>query len=202
MLKNVYFLLLTVLSATPLFAQDEPIKIVEEKIVNRLMLYAVNETDTDYDVTITVEGTDFRQSTAKPRAIRVPATSKVNVSRLMLIKGKDPKYTYTLDVTDSLSRRALRKQFELIKVNPKKQITVYITENCKGCDSIMKPLQDSKYKFTSYNLAEKTEIKNQLKMAIPSIDSMETPVFSLGGLLFPEVKNYDELMEELNKEEK
>ncbi|GHC51437.1 hypothetical protein [Ulvibacter litoralis] len=202
MLKKLFLLLLTITCTTPLFAQDEPIKIIEEKVVNRLMLYAVNETDTDYDVTITVEGTDFRQSTAKPRAIRVPATSKVNVSRLMLIKGKDPKYTYKLKVTDSLSRRALRKKFDLIKVNPKKQITVYITENCKGCDSIMKPLQDSKYKFTSYNLAEKPEIKNQLKMAIPAIETMETPVFSLGGLLFPDIVNYDELIEELNKEKK
>lgn len=201
MLKKSLLLLLIVISTSTLFAQDEgPIKIIEEKIANRLMLYAVNETETDYDVTITVEGTDFRQSKAKPRAIRVPAISKVNVSRLMLIKGKEPKYTYKLDVTDSLSRRALKKQFKKIKIDPKKPITVYITENCKGCDSIMKPLQDSKYKFKSYNLAEKTEIKNQLKMAIPSIDTLETPVFSLGGLLFPEVKNYDELIEELNKE--
>ena len=200
MLKKLLVVGLTIFCTFVTFSQDEIIKIVEEKVSNRLMLYALNETDIDYDVMITIEGTGFRQSVAKPRLTRVPATSKVNVARLMLLKGKTANYTYKLVVNDSLSRRALRKKFQLVKVKPKKQITVYITENCFRCDSIMKPLQDSKYIYTSYNLVEKPEIKKQLLMAFPQLDTLKTPVFSIGGLLFPEVKNYTELIEELDKE--
>jgi len=200
MLEKLLFVILTIFCTSVTYSQEEIIKIVEETISIRLMLYALNETDIDYDVMITVEGTGFRQSAAKPRLTRVPATSKVNIARLTLLKDKTPYYTYKLIVNDSLSRRALRKQFELVKVKPKKQITVYITENCVSCDSIMKPLQDSKYIFTSHNLVEKPEIKKQLLMAFPQLDTLKTPVFSLGGHLFPEVKNYTELIEELDKE--
>jgi predicted protein tyrosine phosphatase len=200
MLKNLLLICLIILSKTFVFAQEEPIQIIEERVANRLMLYALNETDIDYDVMITVEGTDFRQSKAKPRLTRVPATSKVNIARLMLIKGTEPNYTYELVVTDSLSRRSLQKEFELVKIKPKKQITVYIPENCKSCDSILKPLADSKYVFTSFVLAEKPEIKKQLQGAIPELDAMEAPIFSLEGLLFLKVKNYEELIIELEKE--
>ena len=164
------------------------------------MLYAINETDIDYDVMITVDGVGFRQSKAKPRLTRVPAVSKVNIARLTLIKGKFFDYSYELVVNDSLSRRALRKQAEPIKVKPKKQITVYIPENCMSCDSIMKPLRDSKYVFTSHNLGEKPEIKKQLGMTMTELDSLQTPLFGLGGLLYPKVKNYDQLLEKLLKE--
>ena len=200
MLRKLVVISLTIFCTSITLSQVEIIKIVDETVSNKLMLYALNETDKDYDVMITVEGTGFRQSAARPRLTRVPATSKVNVARLTILKGKTPNYTYELIVNDSLSRRALRKKFELVKVKPKKQITVYITENCFRCDSIMKPLQDSKYIFTSHNLVEKPEIKKQLQMAFPQLDTLKTPVFSLGGHLFPEVTNYTQLIEELDKD--
>ncbi|MFT4849832.1 MAG: hypothetical protein ACI83B_002380 [Sediminicola sp.] len=200
MLKKLLLVCIIVCSSSSLFSQDSIIKIVEEKVSNRLMLYALNETDIDYDVMITVKGVGFRQSSAKPRVTRVPATSKVNIARLTLIKGKFLDYSYKLVVNDSLSRRALRRQFELIKVKPKKQITVYIPENCTSCDSIMKPLTNSKYIFTSFNLGEKPEIKDQLGMPMAQLDSLQAPLFSLGGLIYPKVKNYGELLEKLLEE--
>jgi hypothetical protein len=134
--------------------------------------------------------------------MRIPATSKVNnVARLMLIRGEEPNYTYKLDINDSLSRRALKKEFKKVKIKPKKPITVYITENCTDCDSIMKPLENSKWEFTRFELAGKTEIINQLKMALPGLDSIKTPVYSVGGIIFPKVKNYEQLLEEMMKEQ-
>ncbi|RMA64409.1 hypothetical protein [Ulvibacter antarcticus] len=200
MIKRIVVFALIFTCNLTVFGQEEPIQIVDETVANRLMLYALNETDTDYDVMITVDGSGFRQSKAKPRMTRVPATSRVQIARLMINRGENPKYTYTLVVNDSLSRRALRREFELVKIAPKKPITVYITQNCMKCDSIMQPLKDSKWQFDSHNLAEKPEMAKQLKMAVPELDVMETPVFSIGGLIFPEVKNYEELMEEMTKE--
>ncbi len=200
MLKKMSLLSLILLCTLSIKAQEEPIQIIEERVSNRLMLHALNETDTDYDLLITVEGTDFRQSKAKPRLMRIPATSKVkNVARLMLIKGKEPKYTYTLVINDSLSRRSLRKEFTKVRIKPEKQITVYITQNCVGCDSIIQPLENSKWIYTKHDLNEKPEIAKQLKMAVPQLDSLTTPVFSYGGLIFPKVKSYEELVVEMNK---
>lgn len=202
MIKKILLLSIVILLSVPTIAQDGPVQIIEEKIANRMMFHALNETDIDYDILISIEGTDFRQSKAKPRLMRIPATSRVNnVARIMLIRGKEPNYTYKVVVNDSLSRRSLRKQFKLVKVKPPKPITVYVGANCQNCDSILKPLENSKYIFTRFNLAEKPEVASQLKMAIPELDSIETPVFSLGGRIFPNVKSYEELMDEMNKEE-
>lgn len=198
MLKHLLLTVLFISNVAVAHSQDSIIKIVDEKVSNRLMLYAINETDIDYDVTITVEGKGFRQSKAKPRVTRVPATSKVNIARLSLIRGAFLDYSYKLVVTDSLSRRALRRQFELIKVKPKKQITVYLPVNCVSCDSIVQPLHDSKYLFTMYELGQKPEIRKQLGQTITQLDSREIPLFSLGGILYPDIKNFEELQKKLS----
>jgi hypothetical protein len=200
MLKKLLLTTLFICYGTVVCSQKNIIKIIDEKVSNRLMLYAINETDTDYDVTITVEGVGFRQSKAKPRVTRVPATSKVNIARLSLVKGTFLDYSYDLIVSDSLSRRALRRPFELIKVKPSKQITVYIPENCVGCDSIIQPLNDSKYLFKTYKLAEKPEIKKQLSTMVTKLDSREIPLFGLGGILYPEIKDYEQLVKKLSEE--
>jgi len=200
MLQRTSLFLLLLLSVPLIFAQEKNVKIVEEKIANRLALYAVNGSETDYDVMITVSGKNFRQSKGKPRLVRVPQASKVHLKNLILTKGKFPQYTYELVVNDSLSRRALRKPFTNIKIKPKKLITIYVTENCPTCDSIINPLNESKYKFTSIVLADRPEVKEGLKRVIPKLDSIQKPIVSLGGKIFPEVENYDQLMEELNKD--
>jgi len=199
MLQRTSLFLLFFLFITTMFAQVNKVKIVEEKIANRLALYALNESETDYDVMITVSGTNFRQSKGKARLVRVPQASKVHLKNLILTKGKFPQYTYELVVNDSLSRRALRKPFTNIKINPKALITIYVPENCPTCDSIINPLNESKYKFTSIVLADRPEVKKGLKMVIPKIDSIYKPIVSLGGKIFPKIESYEQIMEELNK---
>jgi len=202
MIKKITLLLLFVVFQG--YTQEKPIKIVEERQANRLMLFAVNENLQDFDVLITVEGRNFRQSKGRPRMVRVPATSKVHLKNLIVERGKVPQYTYELDVRDSLSRRALRKEFELIKVDPKKAITVYLPENCTNCDSIIDPLNKSHFKYRSIKLGENPTVKEQLGKAFigatTPLDSIRTFIVSLGGSIYIRMKTYDELLEELDKE--
>lgn len=200
MSKYILLALTLYLNVTNTFAQEKPITIEEERVANRLMLYAVNENLVDLDVKITVSGTNFRQSKAVPRFIRVPSTSRVHVANLMLKRGVQPSYTYELEVNDSLSRRALKKPFKKIRIAPKKNITIYITEGCTSCDTIVNPLERSPYKYTAHNLAEKPEIKSQLAKAMPSLDTITRPVISLNGSLYTEIKTFEELIEKLNGE--
>lgn len=182
-------------------AQDVPLRVETKDIPNRLAFYAVNENEQDFDVQISISGTNFRQSKGRPRWFRVPGASKVHLKTIILTRGKRPNYTIDLKVNDSLSRRALKKEFERIKIKPKKSITVYIPEGCLTCDSIVTPLTASNYKFIAHNLGEKPEIKAQLKNYYPTtIDSMTTPIINLGGRLYTQIENYDKLLEELNKE--
>ena len=195
------FLFFFVLQIT---AQTSPIKIVVQEIPNRLAFYAINESSIDYDAKVTISGTNFRQSKAKPRLIRVPAASKVHMKTIMLIRGKNPSYTYAIFQSDSLSKRALKKPFEKIKIKPKKQITLYIPHNCISCDSIISPLAEGSYKYTSYLLSENENITNQLQRSFGAnsvpVDSLITPIINLGGKLYTNIKSYQQLLDELEKE--
>ena len=184
-------------------AQLRPIKIEEKEIPNRIALYAVNENEQDFDVKITISGTDFRQSRARPRFIRVPAASKVHMKTIGLMRGKTPKYTYTLEVNDSLSNRALKKEYELIRVRPIKPLVVYLTPQCESCDSLMVSLDQSKYIYDVHDLAEKSEIKDQLQMVFGEgqpIDSIRTPIVNVGGKLYTDIDTYEQILEALQKD--
>ncbi|TMM57327.1 hypothetical protein FEE95_12650 [Maribacter algarum] len=182
-------------------AQDTSLRVETKDIPNRLAFYAVNENEQDFDVQIKISGTNFRQSQGRPRWIRVPAASKVHLKTIVLTRGKKPNYTYDLLVNDSLSRRALKKEFERIKIKPKKPITLYITDACLTCDSIVNPLDASNYKYIKHLLSEKPEIVDQLKSYLPApIDSIKAPILNIGGRLFTQIETYDKLLEELNKE--
>ena len=203
MLKKLLFAILFITICTPLFSQEKSIEIVEETKANRLFLYALNKNEQDLDVSITVEGTNFRQTKTVPRMVRVPAASKVLLTNLMVEKGKKANYTYKLQVSDSLSRRAMRKEFEAIKIDPKKKVIVYIPENCTTCDSLVSDLDKSRYLYTLYRFSEKPELKSQLAPAFTNatvqIDSLTTPIISLGGVLHVKIEDYDQLLEELKK---
>jgi glutaredoxin len=184
-------------------AQEKPIKVIEKKIPNRLALYAINESKQDYDVMITITGTNFRQSKAKPRLIRVPSATKVHLKTLVLLRGKTPSYTYDLYINDSLSRRALKKPYEKIQVKPRKQITVYVPEGCISCDSLLHHLSKGRYKYAAHILSENLEMKKQLQRSFGGgtpLDSLKVPIVNLGGRLYTRIETHEALLEELDKD--
>ncbi len=203
MIKKLLVIAIAALCYTPIFSQEKTIEIEAEEKANRLFLYGLNKNEKDLDVTITVEGTNFRQIKSVPRAVRVPAASKVLLANLIIERGKRPNYTYKLEISDSLSRRALRKEFESIKIDPKKKVIVYIPENCRSCDSLVSNLDKSRYLYTSHRFSEKPEMKSQLAPAFANssvkMDSVNTPIISLGGVLHVKIEDYEQLLEELNK---
>ncbi len=186
-------------------AQEIPIEIIDEKISNRIRIYAVNRNEKDYDVMITITGSNFRQSKSRPRLIRVPATSKVHLKDLIVTRGEQAVYTYDLIVNDSLSRRAIKKEYELIKIKPKKLITIYITDNCTNCNSLIDSLAQSRYLFSVLTLNEKPKAREALQKAFENknipLDSIHNAIVSLGGHLYISIENYQQLLEKLNTEE-
>lgn len=202
MSKKIIFFLLII---SNVYGQKSTIKITDETKNNRLFVYALNQSETDYDVKITITGKNIRQSKAKPRFIRVPAATKVLLKSLIIERKKQPSYTYDLVVNDSLSRRALKPPATPIRINPKKQIVLYLSDNCQTCDSILTGLNNSKYIFTTINFSEKPDVKERMKTylegTISSLDTLTNPVVSLGGFLYTKIDNYDKLINELNKKE-
>lgn len=203
MLIKLQLLVLLVIVFPKLVAQESPIKVITEETAKRIEFYAVNENEQDFDVMITISGNNFRQSKARPRFVRLPATSKVHLKTILPLREKKASYTYDLVVNDSLSNRALKKEFELIKIKPQKRIVIYIPEKCTVCDSLISPLNDGKYLFSSYLLSERAEIKKQLTQSLGAsvvLDSLKTPIVNLGGRLYTKIETYDQLLEALQTE--
>ena len=200
MIKKIIFFLFIIGNT---YGQNSAIKITDETKNNRLFVYALNQSETDYDVKITITGKNIRQSKAKPRFIRVPAVTKVLLKSLIIERNKQPSYSYELVINDSLSRRALKPPVKAIRINPKKQIVLYLSDNCLTCDSIISGLNKSIYIYTTINLSEKPDVKERMKTylegTIPSLDTLANPVISLGGILHTKIDNYNLLLEELNK---
>lgn len=184
-------------------AQDRPIKIIDKQKANRLLLYALNENEKDLDVMITITGTGFRQSKSKPRVTRVPATSKVNIKSLIIERGKTPQYEYELVVNDSLSRRALKRPFELIKIEAKRPILIYQTEKCASCDSLISNLEKSIYLFKTEKLSERPKMQAYLEKTLANsttpLPSLTTPIVNLDGKIFVDIETYEQLMAKLKE---
>jgi hypothetical protein len=201
---NCFFLLIFLSPAV--FAQERPVKIEEETQNNRILIYAVNENEYDLDVSIEIEGWGFRQRAGVPRMYRVPKASKVNIASLIVERGMKAAYTYKLKVNDSLSRRVVRNTPIPIKIDPRKNILIYLKEDCKGCDSLVAKLDRSYYKYRKMDLSEKPEVKefleNTFRYTKTPLDSIQNPIVSIGGTLYSEIENYDQLLEKLNGNEK
>lgn len=193
-----FFLLLNLLS----YSQDNPIKIIDEEIRNRLAIYAVNESEIDYDVLLTISGTGFKQRRGMPRWMFVPSASKVLINTLIIERGKKVNYSYDIEINDSLSKRSIRKPSESIKIKPKKQITIYQTDFCETCDTLISKLNNSKYIFNYYVLSENPAMQEQIGRILLSagsnVDSIRSPIIILGSKLYTEIKDYNELFEKIN----
>ena len=203
MKKLLCFIALCVVSQA--LAQNKLVSVLEEKKGNRMAFYAINKDFKAYDALFEVKGSDFRQSKARPRWIRIPPTSKVLLKYIILLRDKEPKYTYSLQLTDSLSPRALEREFTVIdvpppKITPKKQITIYTSENCSACDSIVQQLTANNYIFTEILLTEKPKVKASLgRMLNTELDSIQDPIINLGGHLYTWIKDYETLLQEVEK---
>ena len=201
-MKKIVLLIFLGLVAIPGIAQKKPITIEEEKTDNRINFYAVNENLQDFDIILTVTGTGFKQRGGAERPIRIPATSRVQVKSLIKERKKYPIYEYILQTSDSLSRRALRPAAEIIKINPYKPILMYSTTLCKQCDTISKSLAAGPYVFKTMELKEKPDVAEILKRALPAIDTISTPIMSIGGALYTDIVTYEALLERMNELEK
>ena len=207
MLKQIIslsFLLLT--ATTALFSQEYTVEIEDKLENNKLLLYAVNKNLVDLDVSIEVEGSGFRARGGRQLLYRVPATSKVNIATLIVERGWQAMYTYKLHVSDSLSRRVRKVPFELIKIDPKKPISLFIPKNCTTkCDTLVSSLNESPYKYRMVMIEEDERVKQQLSGALVGgterLDTMDTPIVSIGGKMYVTLETYEELMARMEEEE-
>ncbi|WP_396591692.1 hypothetical protein [Allomuricauda sp. R78024] len=116
-----------------------------------------------------------------------------------------------LRTNDSLPKRARKKESEVLdipssKVRPKKkkQITIYTSKGCDACDSIIGQLNTGNFIFINVSLDETPEVKEQLGQILSrstqEMNSLSSPIISLGGRLYTGITTFDRMMEEMEKD--
>ncbi|MFC7357214.1 glutaredoxin domain-containing protein [Jejudonia soesokkakensis] len=200
MFKKILFSITIAFISFSAIAQLKDIKIEEERKANRIFLYALNENLVDLDVSIEVEGTGIRTRAGKPRLTRVPATSKVNITSIIVERDKTPVYTYKLTVNEELSKRVIKAEATPIKIDFEKPVTIYTTKACTSCDSLVAQLDASPYRYALHNLEEKPEMRAQIKAALPSLDAVTSAVVSIKGVLYTKIETLNQLLEKINAE--
>lgn len=203
-MSHRFLLPLLLLFITTSWAQNRPIEIEDEQKVNRLYLYAVNKNLQAFDVAITVTGTGFRQRAGKPRMVHVPARSRVQLSSLIIERGKEPKYDYTLEVSAELSPRALKNEFELIKIDPKFPVTIYQSAGCtEQCAALLAAFDESPYRYTHTILADFPKVFDQISGLIVGgaerLEAMETPIVMMAGKMFLTLSTFEEVMTKMDE---
>ncbi len=186
--------------------EEYQVDIEEKRENNRVYIYALNKTLTDLDVSIEVEGTGFRQREGRERVYRLPARSKITIKTLVAERGQVPLYKYKLNISDSLSRRVVKAPFELIKIQPKKKITLFLPDSCAmKCDSLVQPLNNSPFFYDAIKISDNDAVKKQLSNALiggqQRLDTMTSPIVMVGGKMYLQIADYDTLLEKLNEEE-
>ena len=184
-----------------LLAQKIPIKIEDELVNNRLNLYAINENLQDFDILVTIKGTGFRQRGGTPRLTRITGASRTKLNSLIIERGKQPVYTYFIVANDSLSRRVLKPEYTKIKVDAPQKILVYTNEKCLTCDTLFSTLEKGIYKYDVLDLSSNPEKTKTLKAYLPTIETLTTPIVSLGGKLYTNLETYDQILEIINNDE-
>jgi hypothetical protein len=181
------------------YSQSSPVRIVTEDSDRRVMVYAVNESETDYDVLVRISGSNFRQSRAQSRYIRVPGASRVFIKALIPIRGKVPTYKFGIELNDSLSNRSIIREYEKIKLQPPHPIIIYYPRVCGGCDSLISSMEHGVYKFDVKYLSEAPETRSQLEQILGSepLDSLALPIVNVGGKLYRTLENYEQVIEKL-----
>ena len=120
----------------------------------------------------------------------------------MIERDQDPRYTYSIIANDSLSSRVIKPEFTKIKIDPLKPITVYISEKCTTCDTLIKSLDNGTYKYKSINLTENVSKAEALKKYVIGLDTITSPIINYGGTLHTDIIDYDQLLEKLLEKNK
>ncbi len=98
-----------------IYAQEKPVRLVEEKQKKRTIIYVQNDTDTDKSVFLKVNPTGYRRSAQRPIIKNIPAKGKIQMLILIPLTDVESYYTYNLVVNEELETMDVKHDKSLKK---------------------------------------------------------------------------------------
>lgn len=145
-------------------AQSEAIEIVEEKGKNKIIIYAINHTETEKEVFFKIDGKGFRKSSYRPVIKKVPPQQKIKLTTLIPLKNATPEYTYFHSFDNSLEE----VNVDVVKVTnwktlnqliDKGETIIFTKDDCAKCEKLIGMLNANRIAHKAFDISENERYK-------------------------------------------
>ena len=189
------------------FAQNNHshIKIQDETKGKKVDLYAVNSSNTDYEVFLKINATGFRRIAENPVTKLVPANSKVKMSQLIKITNAESNYTFGMIVNEvghDIEKEEDIINFSFDESKTKTPVTIYIKDYCDLCAKTIKLFRDNNVVYTVLNIDEDYTYLSDLHKELieRKKDTVSyVPMLRINNELYTKLRTQDNLIEALKK---
>ena len=207
-MKNYLLLLLLTLFTIGANAQNDHkyVKLIEEIKGKRYELYIENVDSISYDIFLKVDTEDFRRSSERPILKTIPPKSKQRVLTMVILNGKEGKYTYTLIINEVAYALQFDKDFELLDTKldeelKSKTVEIYTQNDCSICPDAKRILTKNKIGYKEYNIDQDTTHYNKLikefKALKPNSAVNHIPILKVDDKVYNQIESLEDFIEAL-----
>lgn len=207
-MKNYILLLLLTLFTISANAQNDHkyVKLTEKIKGKRYELYIENTDSISYDIFLKVDTEDFRRSSERPILKTIPPKSKQRVLTMVVLNGKEGKYTYTLIINEVAYALQFDKDFELLDTKldealKSKTVEIYTQNDCSICPDAKRILTKNKIGYQEYNIDQDTTHYNKLikefKALKPNSVVNHIPILKVDDKVYNQIESLEDFIEAL-----
>jgi len=152
-MKNI-FLVSIIFLIHNIGARSQDIDIIEEKVENKVLLYAQNNTEEELEMTLNTALIGYTTNDKLPVNKILEAKAKVLVLTLLAPKGITCEYQSSISYKKvkkaPTSSGNLKQRMTNIQMNTKK-VNVFTQDGCGRCEYVIKYLDDNKIPYVELN---------------------------------------------------
>ncbi|WP_452232605.1 glutaredoxin family protein [Lacinutrix sp. MEBiC02595] len=203
MKKTTFYFLLFFVSAFS-FAQNNHahISIKKKEKGKRVDVYAVNSSNTDYEVFIKINAVGFRKSAENMVTKAVPAKSEVKMASLIRISD-DSNVTFGMIVNEighDTEKVANAIDFTFDENKKNKPVIIFVKDYCSLCESTIKLFSDNNIVHTIYNIDEDKEYYQKIQQELLNRKNDKTslvPIIEVEDSIYNRLESRDKLIKAL-----
>lgn len=204
-MKLFYYFSVVYFFITPIFSQQNGVKIIEKKTEKRHFIYAENTTSEKRNVFLKVNATGYRRTADRPLIKNVPPKSKVLLTTLIPLKDVESSYTYIFtankEVNDlDLNRKKIDKPLSLTEIM-KSEVVIFTTNNCDKCRLLIEKLRAKRIKHREVNIDKRDRFYlytwQLLKEKGYKTNSILLPIASVKGKLITPIGRINDFVNQL-----
>lgn len=204
-MKKIIFYFLFFLISIYGFTQNNHshIKIEDETIGKRVEIFAVNSSNTDYEVFLKINSTGFRRIATNPITKIVAANSRVKMADLIKISKTESNYSFGIivnEVDHDSEKEEDAIDFTFDESKSKTPVTIYIKDYCDLCAKTIKLFRDNDVVHTILNIDEDYSYLTNLHQELieRKKDTVSyVPILRIKNELYTKLRNEDKLIEVL-----